>query len=79
MPVASGVGAGQPQRQFVGLAAAAHQVRHAQARGQRRGEPLDVFGQVLVQIAGVGIEQRHLAGGRLVHPADARGPRAPRC
>ncbi len=58
--VASGGGAGHPQGQVVGFAARVAEVEAVEARRQRSGEALGVGEDVLVQVAGVGVETRRL-------------------
>ncbi len=55
------VGAGQAQRELVRLAARADEVADAQRLRQGRAQALGVARQRVVQVAGVGVEDRHLA------------------
>jgi hypothetical protein len=57
---ASGVGAGQAKRKVVGLGARAHEKTHRERVGKRIGETHHVFGKSIVEIAGVGVQDRHL-------------------
>ena len=52
---------GQSQGQVVGLAARVHEVADPESRRQGRRQPLDVPGQGVVEIAGVGVENGGLA------------------
>ena len=56
-----GVGARQAQRQVVGLAPRAHEVAHVERTGEGGSQPAGVLDDVVVQVARVGVELRHLA------------------
>ena len=56
----SGRDARHAERQVVCFAPRAHQVAHAEGIGQRAGESLRVFDQVIVQVARVRIEETDL-------------------
>ena len=58
------VGASQPQRQFIGLAAGVDEKADLQRSGQGGTQQLGVSIHEIVQIAGVGIQQGHLFAGR---------------
>ena len=53
-------GAGQPQRELVGLAARADEEADRERLGQRRREPLRVAHDRGVEVARVGVQDRHL-------------------
>jgi hypothetical protein len=65
----AGVRARQPQRQLVRLAGGVDEEAHAQRRRQQRAEAFGIAHDVVVQIAGVGVEQGQL---RLCCPHHAR-------
>ena len=52
--------AGDLHREIVGLGAGAHEVARVQIARQDRPEPLGELDHVLVQVAGVGVEQSGL-------------------
>ncbi len=56
-----GVGARQPQGEIVGLGSGADEETHAQGVGEGGAEPERILRQVVVEIAGVGVELGHLA------------------
>jgi hypothetical protein len=54
-------GARQAQRQVVGFAARVDEKEDAERRGQRGSQPAGIVVDGVVQVAGVGVEHRHLA------------------
>ena len=58
---APGVGSSEAQGEIVGLGAGADEEAHAQWVRQGGGEPLGVLHDVVVEVAGVRVEQGHLA------------------
>ena len=56
----AGEGPRQAQRQFVGLAARVDEVTHAQRLWQKGGQLFGIAGDVIVQVARVGVEHAHL-------------------
>ena len=56
----AGVGSGEPQRQLVGFAARVDHEADGEWLRQGRGQAGRVVGQLRVEVAGVGVEQRHL-------------------
>ena len=56
----AGVGAREAQGEIVGLGSGADKEAHAQGVGKGGGESERVLGQVVVEIAGVGVEFGHL-------------------
>ena len=65
---AAGVGVRQPQREVVGLRARVDEHAHPQRVGHQLHQPARVLGDRGVQVAGVGVEPRHLPLPRLDHP-----------
>ena len=61
---AAGVGAGEPQRQIVGLGPGAHEITDRQRIGQGGREARDILGQIVVKVAGVGVEELPSGAGR---------------
>ena len=61
----AGRGPGHPQRQLVGLAPGVHEMDDLEARRQRRDQPVGVLEDRRVEVASVGLEERHLASGGL--------------
>ena len=61
------VRAGKSQGQFIRLAARTHKETHAQWLWQGSAEALGVTHEVLVQVARVGVEHRHLLLSRFDH------------
>ena len=58
--LAAGPGAGEPQRQLVGLAARGDEVADPQGLGEEAGEPLGVAQDRVVQVPRVGVEEGQL-------------------
>ena len=63
----AGVGAREPEREIVRLAAGVDEEDDAQRVGQRRGQAAGVADDRVVQVARVRVELRHLLGGRAHH------------
>ena len=56
------VGTGQAQGEFVGLGAGADKEADAERVGEGGGEPLRIFNDVVMKVAGVGVENAGLVG-----------------
>ena len=67
----SGMGPRQAEGEVVGLAPGVHEETHTERFGQLCAEAFGVVHEVVVQVAGVGIQHRHLAVGRRDHPGMA--------
>ncbi len=65
---AAGGRLGEPPGEVVGLAARAHEKADRQRRRQGGGQPFGVAQDALVQVAGIGVEQGHLAAAGFHHP-----------
>ena len=65
--VRSGVGPGETQGKVVGLGAATDEEADVERFRKGRGELQHVLGEIVVKVAGVGVELGHLPLGRLHH------------